>query len=379
MTIAWVLLIAGLTGAALPFTADLNHLIAPKLWTAAPPAPHAPLLSGVDLMRRVEQQTGAFVSYMPLQLDPNYAQAVFVSARPGGPSLDYDEVIADPYTGAIRQKVLYGRLSDGPVNLLPFILSLHYSLAAGPTGSLLFGAAALIWVFVSLIGFYLTLPTRPAGGVARASWLKRWAPAWTVRPRAGAFPLAFDLHRVAGLWIWPVMLVFAWSGVGFNLPQVHDPVQRALGARGLFAAPRNVDPAEGQPMTPEAAVARGGVLMGEQARQRGFTVDQGYALTFDPGAQAIGYYARTSLDRPVEQQGSTLVWFDAVDGRLLEFKPPFGKTAADGFDKWVQVLHRAEVFGLPYRLFVSLFGLITAMSAATGVILWTRRQIRKLG
>ena len=377
LTIAIVLLVAGLTGAVLPFSADLNHMASPKLWAAAPPTPGAPLLSGIALMHKVEQQTGGVVRFMPLQLDPHFAQAVFVGARPGGPSLGYEEVIADPYTGAIRQKTVYGRLSDGPVNLVPFLMELHYELAAGPTGYLLFGCAALIWVFVSLIGFYLTLPARSARAAARASWLQRWAPAWQMRPKAGALPFTFDLHRVGGLWVWPVMLVFAWSAVAFNLPQVHDPVHRALGARGLFTAPRNVDPADGTVMSPEAAVQRGRVLMDEQARQRGFTVEGGWALSLNPSAHTMGYYARTSLDRPIEKQGSTAVWFDQVDGRFLELQAPFGRTAADSFDKWVQVLHRADVFGLPYRLFVSLFGLLVASSAATGVILWTRRQMRR--
>ncbi len=201
-------------------------------------------------MRRVEQQTGGVVRYMPLQLDPGFAQGIL---RGGlgrtGRSSDYEEVIADPYTGAIRKKVVYGRLSDGPVNLVPFILQLHYELAAGPTAYWLFGVAALIWVFVSLLGFYLTLPAHSARAAARASWPPQSLGAGLAgADQSRLAPLTFDLHRVAGLWIWPVMLVFAWSGVAFNLPQVHDPVSSALGAHGLFPVPRNVDPAEGPAM-----------------------------------------------------------------------------------------------------------------------------------
>ena len=203
LAIAFFLIVAGLTGALLPFQRDLNRLVAPTLWAAAPPTPGARPMSGVELMKSVEAQTGGTVRYFLLQLDPGYAQAVFVSARPA--------------------------------------------------------------------------------------------------------------------------------------------------------------------------------LMAEQARLGGFTVERGFALSLNPRAHAIGYYARTSLDRPTEaRQGSTLVWFDAIDGRLLEFKPPFGKTAADTVDKWVRELHVAGVGGLPYRVPVSALGLMTAILSATGVILFTRRQIRKL-
>ncbi len=370
LTIAMVLVVAGATGAVLPYDADLNHWAAPKLWGAAPPAPGVQPLSGIELMRRVEHQTGAVVSYMPLRLDPHFAEGVFVAAKPGHARLNFDEVIADPYSGAVRRKVLYGRLADGRVNVIPFLLQLHYSLAAGPAGSLTFGLAALVWVFVCILGFYLTLPPHNVW----SAWLKLWRPAWSVRTGAGFRALLYDTHRAGGLWLWPIMLVFAWSAVAFNLPQVHDPVNRALGGRGLYEAPANLHPAEGEPMSLEAAVARGQALMSEEAGRRGFTIERGYALTLSPRAHAIGYYARTSLDHPAEEQGSTLVWFDAVDGRFLGFQPPFGTTIADGIDKWFRELHVAGVFGLPYKILVSLVGLmITALSLA-GVILWVRRQ-----
>jgi uncharacterized iron-regulated membrane protein len=377
LVIAAFLVVAGLTGTVLPFATELNHALAPQVWKVTPPTPGARPISGVELMHRVETQTGGMVRYVPLQLDPNFAEAVFVGSRPGGPKLAYNEVFADPYTGEIRQTVKYGRLSDGPVNIVPFIIAFHFSFAAGPLGIWLFGAASLAWVFVSLIGVYLTLPTR-SGRQPTRPWVRRWAPAWTVRRSDGAHAFVFDLHRAGGLWLWLAMLVFAWSGVAFNLPQAHDPVQRLLGGRGLYTAPQNPDPGEGTVMSPEAAVERGRALMAQQARERGFTVEYDYALSLNPQAHAIGYYARTSLDRPVEEQGSTLVWFDAVDGRLLEFKPPFGKTPADTFDKWVRVLHMADAFGLPYRLLVSVFGLLTAVLSALGVVLWSRRQIRRL-
>src|SRR5690606_3525249 len=121
-------------------------------------------------------------------------------------------------------------------------------------------------------------------------------------------------HRAAGLWIFPAMLVFAWSAVAFNLDQVHTPVQRAFGAQGLYRPVTNPLPAPGVPMTWETAVEVGERLMNEEAARRGFEIRGPEALSLNPYAGVTGYYARTSLDGPT-QNGSTAVWFDQVSGR----------------------------------------------------------------
>jgi uncharacterized iron-regulated membrane protein len=86
LAIALVLVVAGLTGAILPYQRELSVLAAPQVWRAPPPTSGAALLSGIDLMQRVEAETGGVVRYMPLGLDGRYAQAVFIGPRPDGPT-----------------------------------------------------------------------------------------------------------------------------------------------------------------------------------------------------------------------------------------------------------------------------------------------------
>jgi hypothetical protein len=38
----------------------------------------------------------------------------------------------------------------------------------------------------------------------------------------------FTCHRSSGRWLWALLLVFAWSGVGFNLQGVYEPVMGTL-------------------------------------------------------------------------------------------------------------------------------------------------------
>jgi len=371
LTIALAMIVTGLTGAVLPFQRELREWIAPDVWIVEQPEGGARILSGIELADRVERQTGGVVSYIQLSPDPDRAQSIFLSPRPGGPALGFDQVFVDPYTADIRAKVRFADLRDGAVNVMPFLISFHYSLAAGLWGQRVMGAAALIWLVTSIVGLALTLPPRGIG------FGKRWLPAWGVRRDKGGHALNYDLHRATGLWLFPVMIVFAWSAVAFNLPEVHEPVQRMFGGQGLYAPVDNPAPARGAPMSREDAARTGARLMAEEAQKRGFAVHSAGALSFNPYSQVIGFYARTSLDGPTHQ-GATAVWFDQVSGQQLAFRPPFGSTSADAVDKAFRMLHTAALFGGPYRIFVSVFGLLTAGMATAGVLLWLRRTgVRK--
>nr|WP_306306218.1 PepSY domain-containing protein [Methylomonas koyamae] len=47
--------------------------------------------------------------------------------------------------------------------------------------------------------------------------------------RGSAYRINFDLHRAGGLWLWLLLLVFAWSSVYMNLSDsVYAPVTRTL-------------------------------------------------------------------------------------------------------------------------------------------------------
>ncbi|HTN13275.1 MAG TPA: PepSY-associated TM helix domain-containing protein, partial [Sphingomonadaceae bacterium] len=259
----------------------------------------------------------------------------------------------------------------GAVNVMPFLVRFHYTLAAGPWGRFVLGLAALIWVPVCLAGLVLSLPRGRKGTLPER--LRTWGPAWKIRRKQGSRIFAYDLHRASGLWVWPMMLVFAWSAVAFNLDSVHQPVQRFFGAQGLYTPPQNPSPAQGEKLNPQAAVEIGSRLMAREAARQGFTIRGPEAISFNSFAHAIGYYARTSLDGPTDR-GSTVVWFDEVSGRQLGFRSPFGSTGADALDKAVRLLHTGDVFGWPYRIFVSLFGLLTAASSIAGVVMWIRRR-----
>lgn len=70
--------------------------------------------------------------------------------------------------------------------------------------------------------------------------------------------------------------------------------------------------------------------------------------------------------------------FDGVTGALVSVDFPTGENAARTFTSWIVMLHVAGVGGLPYRLVVTLLGLVIATLSVTGVwIWWKKRSLRQ--
>lgn len=380
LTMAFFLALAGLTGVILPFEDDLEWLTGLPLSAAAPTPQHPDRLAPGDLAARIETQTGGLVVYLPLNVKPGRVVQALVAARPGQPPLGYDQVWADPYTGQVKLERTWGRLAPGQHNLVPFLYRLHYSIALGRWGQVAFGIAALVWTIDCFVGFYLTLPVTkraPQGRPAAArAWFKQWRSAWAVRWRAGGYKLNFDLHRAGGLWLWPLLLVFAWSSVGLNLPTVFDPAMAAVGAAPDFEPPAAASPASPSPNLAQG-LAMGRGLMAAQAKARGFSIFAEDSISDLPASGLFIYRVRSSLDAR-DDAGRTGVWFDPRNGRLVHFDNPTGPGAGEAARNILFALHTASVGGLAYRIFVSVIGAVVVCSSVTGVVIWTKKRSARL-
>ena len=61
------------------------------------------------------------------------------------------------------------------------------------------------------------------------------------------------------------------------------------------------------------------------------------------------------------------VSFDGDTGAFLALDLPNRERSGDMVDAWLWALHRADVFGLPYRIFVCGLGLLIVMLSVTGI------------
>ncbi|WBH15852.1 PepSY-associated TM helix domain-containing protein [Sphingomonas radiodurans] len=369
LTIALFLIIAGGTGSLLAFYPELERIVAPSFMQSQTSGPR---FDPLELRRRAELLSGGQVDYVPLHITPGSTAIISVSARPGQSQLGFNEIALDPVSGLERGRRQWGDITQGTVNLMPFLYKLHYSLAAGDIGRYALGIAALIWLIDCFVGWYLTLP---------AMLIQRWSAwrkAWTVR-RAPSAKLNFDLHRAGGLWLWPVLLVFAWSSVGFNLEPVYSPVMKAMvGDVPSFSdVPARDVPLVSPRLDWAEARDRGRQLVEAAGRRDGFVLTCEEWLRFDRNRGV--YISAFQSDRDIYNRfvGGRAA-FDADTGRLVFLKLPTGQHARTTVDTWLSGLHMGVVLGLPWRIMVSTIGLGVVILSVTGVIIWMRKRSARL-
>ncbi|MGD9658116.1 MAG: PepSY-associated TM helix domain-containing protein, partial [Methylocystis sp.] len=262
-------------------------------------------------------------------------------------------------------------------DVMPFVYGLHMYLAMSGIGDWILGFVALTWTLDCFVGFYLTLP---AGGErSRKSFLARWRPSWLVKFKSSFYRVNFDLHRAAGLWLWAMLLVYAWSSVFFTFPNFYTrATQLVLDYETPVWAQERAPQTDGRaPMEWEDAQATGKRLMAEQARQHGFAIERPLALYHLRDKELYEYRVRSSRDIG-DKAGSTSILFDSRSGELKTLSLPTGHRSGTTLTTWLVELHMANLFGLPYRIFVCLLGLVIAMLSVTGVYIWWKKRAARV-
>lgn len=376
LAMAVFLVVAGVTGALLSFYDELDRALSAELMEVRPPSPGARPLDPFELTERVNEQLpqGQKLQSVHFDGEADRALGVWLQLEPD----EWQETFIDPYTG----KVLGGRDWGFPQrssDVMPFVYSLHYSLSLGEVGRYLFGIVALLWTLDCFVGAYLTFPRAERRGRfgPRLSWFRRWIPAWIVKTRQlGSF--VFTFHRASGLWLWAMLLVFAWSAVSFNLREVYTPVMATL--TGMKPSGHDTLP-QLKPPYPEPALgmreahAAGRKLMAEEAKRRNFTVEREVQLYYAEDHGAFAYRVESSLDLS-SSHPRTEIYFDG-NGRFLNFEAQSGITPGNTISSLFTYLHIAAIGGLWYRVFVSVVGIAIAALSVTGVWVWWRKRVRK--
>ena len=373
LAMAGFLILVALTGSLLALWNNFERLICPKLY-AAPRPGVAPL----DLATLAER-AGALVPQCRVAgvefFRPNQVWVSFVphhmDAATSHPcALGFDQLLLDPWTGAELGRRKFGDLSQGWINLMPFVYQLHSNLRLSMTGYWILGGVALLWTIDCFVGLYLTLP------VALDRFWQRWRPSWLIKRRTSFYSFNFLLHRASGLWLWAMLFIFAWSSVMLNLYPVYDRVTGAVFDYTWATNQSTTMPvrAGDQPPTLDwrAAQEAGARLMAEQAAIHGFTVEQVEGLAYVPGENAYYYSAKTSRD--ISDLNGTALVLDGNTGAFRSLRLTSGEHSGNTVSSWLYALHTAEVFGLPYRIFVCVLGIAIAMLSVTGVYIWWKKK-----
>jgi uncharacterized iron-regulated membrane protein len=353
------LVVAGLTGTLLVFYHELDAALNPHLFKVKA---EGAVMDSFALREKVEAQLGGKpLNKVKFNHKPGQSWVAWTNDR---------EYFINPHTAAILGSREWGKLSEGFVlNLMPFLYRLHYSLGLGDVGIWLFGIVALLWTVDCFVGAYLTFP--PSQG--NRSRVSRWGSAWLVKT-GQLFSAMFTFHRAAGLWLWAMLFVFAWSGVGFNLNPVFRPIMGLMGYEDAHEKlPKLEKPLTSPSLDFRAAYAVGKTLMNEEAKARGFEIKQDGALELDAEHGVYRYSVHSSFDLG-DRWPETSLWLDANTGKQIALDLSTGDKLGTTVAHWFFALHMGIVGGMPYRIFVCFMGIAIPFLALTGVYIWWRKR-----
>lgn len=397
LSLALFLIIIAATGSIIAFNDELERTFNPHQRVVKPQQPGWTLHDLLVIREQLEAQdprSHVFSFQFPQAPDESVFSRVTGAIDPatGQPyKLDYNEVFANPYTGERLGERRFGEFSLKPENLISQIYYLHYALVLPElAGALFVGILGLVWAFDCFVGFYLTLPQgkkQGKGGAKTKGFLSRWKPAWQIKRGAAANRVIYDTHRASGLWLWPLLLIFAVTGF-------------ALDQAGLYArfVSQFTDYAHFQEMPPRPPLAQplvkppvdwfealdlGQRYLAEQARVEGFAVGKAAAIEYRRDLGVYFFLAHTSRDlrdsggTPTETDSpatAATLAIDARDGRFLGLQLPTGQRAGNTLTSWIVALHVTSIWGLPWQIAVCVLGLAIVVISTTGVLIWWRKR-----
>ncbi len=369
---ALFLAMAGLTGAVIAWDHELDHWLNPQLFRAQD---RGPARGPLQLANELEAKDPRFtVSYLPLALEEGDALDLFVAPRIDPRTqrpyeLGFTEVTLDPATGRRLGQREWGTFSLAREGIMPFLYKLHYTLhlpQAGTldVGMLVMGIVAVVWFLDAFIALYISFPSR-----------KVWKKSFAFRFDQGSIKAMFDLHRSGGVWLWPILLVFAFTAVSMNLgDQLIEPMVNAVSplSKNPWDAAPNMDPP-----APKLSRERALELGKAEAAARGITEPLG-SLFYSP---TWSFYA-LNFHRPGAAHGdgglgNRVLFFDAQTGELVRDREPTQGSAGDLFIAAQFPIHSGRLFGVAGRIFVSVLGLLIFGLSFTGVWLWAKKRVAR--
>lgn len=371
IAIALFLFIAGLTGAIIAWDHELDAALNPSFFKARTVGP---ALSGLELARRVEAADPRLqVTYLPLTAEPGHTLQMMVLPRTNPATqqpypLDFNQIAVDPATGAIQGRREWGAVSLAPLNLIPFIYKLHYTLhlpftGGIDTGTWLMGIVGIVWLFDSVIALWLSFPS-----------FKAWRKSFAFRFGRGSYALTFDLHRSGGVWIWGLLVIVALTSVSMNLSA---PVVRPVVSMFSTLTPDPINNPDilRKPQPGDQVLSRERIVqLAEQAgKAQNLTVPPGgvyYAELLH--AYGVGFYAPGN-DHGDLGLGNPWMYWDAATGKPLGAQIPGKGTAGDIFMQVQFPLHSGRILGLGGRIVISAMGIAVAVLSATGLLIWLKK------
>ena len=338
----WLLGIC-LSGAVIAFDDEIDGLLNPDLFRATAGGSVPGAIAAVQA--RHPDQTLRYVF-----IDPKVPGLVRMGVKDavGTPH----ELFVDSGTGeTLGTRAQHNGL--GRRYLVPTIYRLHHTFLGGAGLAWFLGVVALLWALDHLVALGIAFTNR-----------HRWGESFRVRRGAHAYKLHFDLHRAAGVWLWPITFMLAVSGLYFNW---HKDVVSALTRFHLVTPEMSERPQalSGPGMTWPQAYERFAALAAPEPVT---------SFSYDESRRA--WRSRMRDPRDLSANGMRIVWLTA-DGRLIRDRHETQGTVTDTALAWMYPLHSGLAFGLAGRIAITVSGLLISVMIVTGLLIWSRKRLAR--
>ncbi|WP_020654231.1 PepSY-associated TM helix domain-containing protein [Massilia niastensis] len=364
-----ILVLQGLTGTVLGWRHELDAWLNPGLLRVAPPAGATagdPMRVSPAAAQAVTERLAREPGYgrPNMIMFPETQGGVFIAwYRPQTPASSWEQgvtrqVMVDPASMAILGERNWGEAGLSRPLLMPTLFHLHRYLMSGEAGKIVIAVQGVALFLLALTGIVVWWPKL----TAKAIWQ-----ALTVR-HGGNWPrFSFQLHRAAGFYTAPFLVVLSFSGVYFNAPDWVKPAINAVAPLGPNPKLDNRSDAGAPRIDAASAVA---------AAQARFPEGRVSRLSF-PAKPNQPFELRVRQPGELRHgDGATRVSIDAGSGEVLRVADPLAARGGDWFVSTLFPLHTGEAFGIVGRILVSVVGLSPLAFFITGLVIWIkfRRQ-----
>jgi uncharacterized iron-regulated membrane protein len=348
VAIALYVALVGLTGAVLVFKVELDRLEHPELYPVAPTAARAPIL---DVLAGVRE------AY------PDGRVASIYDPRPGVPVFHaFVEQAGQTrmVLAAADSGVVLGQRPES--GIVRWVQLLHTNLLGGVPGRRVNGVGALL-----LLGMCVTGPLLWWPG------LGSWRRALMVSVKGNWKRVTWESHNAVGVWTFAVLGLWAVTGIYFAFPgTVSSLVYRLAPPIGSTASPMSTveTPGPRPDLADVVATARRTVPGSEVA---------GLVLPRSDRDAIVVEMAHPTAARPNGEPAYVRLAFDQGTGELVEQRDGSRQSAGDTALAWALPLHAGTFGGWPVRVLWSVLGVAPVLLAASGMVMWWNRSLRRRG
>lgn len=347
----WLFLL-GATGSILVFYEEIDHGLNAD-WFTASPGPTLPVSQLVGAA--IGAHPGNRPGYIDLPDEPGDVVTVYLEPIAGaGQSAvrpSYWQVFVDPATAKVLGARDANAIDLSRRGIMSFLYTFHYSLHLGAWMTWILGLVGLVWIIDHIASAVLSFPNAA-----------RWKESFRIRRRAAGHKRVFDLHRAVGLWLFPVTLTLAATGVYFNWSDdVLMAIDRIspLTKRPDQAAAALAEPLDRPPVSADRALTLAGAAR----------VD---SLSYNP-AKGI-YWLRLFDPRDIDSNGNRWLFVDARSGAVVGDRHFSEGSAGDVVVAWQFPLHSGKAFGWAGRIAIFLSGIALCTFVVTGLMIWWRKR-----